>query len=117
MNKKRIVITGMGVLAPNAIGLDSFEEALRTGRSGIRFISQLEALNFGCRVGGVPPLDERVKESYFSPLTLKTLKSSGVIYGSIAGQMAWKDAGLTPANPEEPDWDSGCVFGSGNDGN
>jgi L-asparaginase/Glu-tRNA(Gln) amidotransferase subunit D len=29
--KKRIVITGMGVAAPNAHGLDKFEKALRNG--------------------------------------------------------------------------------------
>ncbi|MEM6628354.1 MAG: beta-ketoacyl-[acyl-carrier-protein] synthase family protein [Bacteroidota bacterium] len=113
MNKQRVVITGMGVVAPNGVGLEAFEKALRMGTSGIRFIPQLAELNFACRVGGIPPLIEGIKEQYFSHLTLRTLKSSGVIYGSIAGQMAWKDAGLQPAAKEEPDWDSGCVFGSG----
>ena len=113
MNSKRIVITGMGVVAPNGIGLEAFGKALRQGQSGIRYLPQLADLNFGCNVGGVPPLTDEIRDSYFSELTLRTLKSSGVIYGSIAGQMAWKDAGLSPAKEEAPDWDSGCILGSG----
>ena len=49
---KRVVITGMGVVAPNGNGLDNYEEALRQGRSGIRFIEKLRDLKFGCQVGG-----------------------------------------------------------------
>jgi 3-oxoacyl-(acyl-carrier-protein) synthase len=31
--KHRVVITGMGVVAPNAVGLDNFLEAIQTGKS------------------------------------------------------------------------------------
>ena len=113
MDSNRIVITGMGVVAPNGIGLETFEQALLQGKSGIRYLPQLADLNFGCKVGGIPPLTDEIRSTYFSELTLRTLKSSGVIYGSIAGQMAWKDAGLSPAGEEAPDWDSGCILGSG----
>ncbi|RKY47109.1 MAG: beta-ketoacyl-[acyl-carrier-protein] synthase family protein, partial [Candidatus Neomarinimicrobiota bacterium] len=54
MNKRRVVVTGLGIIAPNAHGIRDFEEALRKGKSGIRFLPHLEALKFGCRVGGVP---------------------------------------------------------------
>ena len=113
MNRTRVVITGMGVVAPNGVGLSAFNQALGTGESGITYIEKLEELNFGCKVGGIPPLTEEIKHRYFSELTLRTLKSSGVIYGAIAGQMAWTDAGLTPASQEEPHWESGCILGSG----
>ena len=36
--RKRVVVTGMGVAAPNAHGLENYEKALREGKSGIRFI-------------------------------------------------------------------------------
>ena len=52
--KKRVVVTGMGVMAPNGHGLKKFEQALRRGRSGIRYIPELKDLNFSCQVGGVP---------------------------------------------------------------
>ena len=50
---ERVVVTGMGVVAANGHGLDAFEQALREGRSGIRFQERLRELGFGCQVGGV----------------------------------------------------------------
>ena len=35
------------------------------------------------------------------------------IYGVIAGQDAWKDAGLPTIKDGEPDWESGIIFGTG----
>ena len=114
MKTRRVVVTGLGVVAPNGVGLPAFTEALRQGRSGISFRPELAALNFSCQVAGLPPVTEADKARYFSELTLRSLKSSGVIYGVMAGCDAWADAGLEPVPPEaEPDWRSGCVFGSG----
>ena len=36
--EKRVVITGMGVAAPNGVGLRNFENALRQSKSGIKFL-------------------------------------------------------------------------------
>jgi 3-oxoacyl-(acyl-carrier-protein) synthase len=112
---KRVVITGLGVVAPNGVGLKKFENAIRNGVSGVRFIPELEKLNFACQIGGVPDLSETNLDDYFTELQQKNLKASGIIYGCIAALDAWKDAGLTrPENSESPpDWDSGCVFGAG----
>lgn len=115
MQHKRIVITGMGVVSPNGIGLDNFEEALRKGKSGIRKLAKLEELGFACQVGAEPILTESLLEAYFSPLQRKRLTADGLIYGCISAIDAWTDAGLpyskTPT--DEPDWDSGCIFGQG----
>ena len=54
--RRRVVITGMGVVAPNGVGLTDYEQALRQGKSGIRHIPLLDELNFGCTVAGVPPI-------------------------------------------------------------
>ncbi|MDD4953278.1 MAG: beta-ketoacyl synthase N-terminal-like domain-containing protein, partial [Candidatus Omnitrophica bacterium] len=35
MDEKRVVITGIGVIAPNGIGKDEFWQALSKGSSGI----------------------------------------------------------------------------------
>ena len=36
--KLRVVVTGLGVVAPNGVGVPAFEDALREGRSGIRAV-------------------------------------------------------------------------------
>ena len=40
--KHRVVITGMGVVAPNAVGIDNFLAAIQEGRSGITFHQKLQ---------------------------------------------------------------------------
>ena len=111
--KNRVVITGMGVVAPNAVGLEEFETAIRNGKSGIEFHQELADLNFSCQIGGKPKISSEKLKNYFTDLQLRGLKSSGIIYGVIAGTDAWVDAGLVKAGEEEPDWDSGIIFGTG----
>ena len=54
MIKHRVVITGMGVVSPNAIGLENFLKAIQKGKSGITFHQKLRDLKFSCCIGGVP---------------------------------------------------------------
>lgn len=110
---RRVVITGLGVCAPNGIGLKTFSTSLKNGTSGIRFQPKLAELNFGCQVAGEPLVPANLVNDYFTPLQLKGLNASGVVYGVIAGTDAWKDAGLFIKSGEEPDWDSGIIFGTG----
>lgn len=42
MENRRVVVTGMGVIAPNGVGLKSFWEAVSTGKSGIKEISSFD---------------------------------------------------------------------------
>jgi len=63
--KNRVVVTGMGVAAPNAHGLDNFEQALREGRSGIRFIPKLEELKFSCQIAGAPENFDNIRIKIF----------------------------------------------------
>ncbi len=109
----RVVITGLGVVAPNGVGVPAFTNAIKNGVSGIRFYQQLKDLNFSCCIGGIPPVSEELKKQYFSPLQLKNFNSPGILYGCIAGIDAWKDAGLSIDENSDADWDSGTVFGTG----
>ncbi len=112
MKPRRVAITGLGVAAPNGIGLAAFTDALRQGRSGIRFFPELEALGFACCIGGQPALTEELKQRHFSPLERKHWKANNLLYGILAAEEAWSSAGLS-VEREEPDWESGCVFGGG----
>lgn len=115
MKERRVVITGMGVVAPNANGISSFELALQKGISGIRYQPDLEHLQFSCRIAGKPMLDDGFIAQYFDPLELRNFNSSSILYGVIAGIQAWQDAGLPPLS-DKPDWDSGTIFGNGSSG-
>ncbi|HMS68186.1 MAG TPA: beta-ketoacyl-[acyl-carrier-protein] synthase family protein [Saprospiraceae bacterium] len=109
---QRVVVTGLGVVSPNGVGISDFEKAIKAGVSGIKFIPQLDAMNFSCCVGGIPPVTHEMTLQYLTELQLKNFNSSGIIYGCMAGVDAWKDAGLD-ISEDVVDWDSGCVFGTG----
>ena len=51
MSERRVVITGMGVVSPIGIGLDSFWSSLIDGKSGIQRISSLDPSDFYCQIG------------------------------------------------------------------
>ena len=113
---KRVVITGLGVVAPNGVGLDAFTHAIKNGISGIKHDSELERLQFSCQIAGKPEVSTELALHYFTELELRNFNSSGILYGVIAGIDAWKDAGLSMKIKDEPDWDSGTIFGTGTSG-
>ncbi len=110
---KRVVITGLGVCAPNGVGIADFTDALQNGKSGIRFQSKLKDLNFSCQIAGEPLVRDNLVNHYFTPLQLRGLNASGIVFGVLAGTDAWKDAGLSIASKETPDWNAGVIFGTG----
>jgi 3-oxoacyl-(acyl-carrier-protein) synthase len=112
--RKRVVVTGMGVAAPNAHGIDDFEQALRAGRSGIRFQPLLEELKFGCQIAGVPENFDAVRKSYFDHEKLMSINDN-IGYASVSAVDAWNDAGfnLPESGDDNVDWDTGVIAGSG----
>jgi 3-oxoacyl-[acyl-carrier-protein] synthase II len=52
MQKKRVVITGMGVLSPVGCGVEKFWQALLKGQSGIRTVSHFDPAAFDSRING-----------------------------------------------------------------
>ena len=114
--QKRVVITGLGVVAPNGVGLDAFTHAIKNGISGIKHDTELERLQFSCQISGRPEVSTELSLQYFSELELRNFNSTGILYGVIAGIDAWKDAGLSLEINDEPDWDSGTIFGTGTSG-
>ena len=113
---KRVVITGLGVVAPNGTGLQDFRYALLKGVSGIKHDPELQRLLFSCQIAAKPQITEELLSSYFTELEIKNLESTGIVYGVIAGMDAWKDAGLEASPSAYPDWDRGTIFGTGTSG-
>jgi len=110
-SSQRVVITGLGVVASNGVGIEAFTEAIKNGASGIRYFQELKDLGFSCCIGGIPEIDEAVKRQYLTELQLRNFNSHGILYGCVAGIDAWDDAGLSIQ--EEVDFDSGTIFGTG----
>ncbi|WP_339634330.1 beta-ketoacyl-[acyl-carrier-protein] synthase family protein [Bizionia echini] len=112
--ENRVVITGLGVVAPNGVGLTDFIKAIKNGTSGIVYYPELKALGFSCCIGGKPTVSEEKKRDYLTELQLRDFNSSGILYGCMAGMDAWKDAGLSIS--DYTDYDSGTIFGAGTSG-
>ncbi len=114
MTVERVVVTGLGVVASNAHGTASFARALRVGKSGIRFVESLKALNLRCQVGGIPEGIDAIAPRYLAEDELRTMNAN-MVYAAIAAIDAWDDAGLARISPEaaEPDWDTGAIVGTG----
>lgn len=115
---QRIVITGLGVISPNAIGKTAFKKAITAGKSGIRFYPELERLNFKCQVGGIPALSRSRINNFLEQSRLGPVRSTGVLYGCMAAMEAWRDAGLEPLSDAAhvQARESGCIFGTGSNG-
>lgn len=109
--RNRVVITGLGVVAPNGIGIPDFLNAIQNGVSGIKFYPEFEELKFNCQVGGFPQFEIEQLSGYISDTSLYGLKGKGIAYGIRAALDAWVDAGNEIAG-EDTLWDTGCVFGS-----
>ena len=68
--KHRVVITGMGVVAPNGVGLSEFTNAIKKGASGITYHQNLKDLDFSCCIGGIPKVSDEKKTRLFYPFAI-----------------------------------------------
>jgi 3-oxoacyl-[acyl-carrier-protein] synthase II len=91
----RVVVTGIGVVAPNGIGRREFCEAILEGRSGVGFIESFDATGMPIRIAGevrdfdvLPYLGEHRKNV--------KLMSRAVRFAAGASAMAVEDAGIRP---------------------
>jgi 3-oxoacyl-[acyl-carrier-protein] synthase II len=106
--KRRVVVTGMGVITPLGNTVQDFWSALVDGKSGAGPISQFDASNyetkFASEVKGFDPLN-------YMDRKLSQRADLFTLYGIAACQDAMKDSGL---NLEKEDRERiGVVFGAG----
>ena len=103
--RNRVVITGMGVLAPNGIGLEAFWDSLLQGRSGIGPITHFDATDFKSRIAGevkdFHPLD------YIEPELKPKRMARHTQLAYAASMMAIRDAGLVINESDLPQSYSG----------
>src|SRR5687767_2017264 len=49
---RRVVVTGIGVIAPNGVGKTDFWRSIVDGKSGIRRITRFDASKYRCQAAG-----------------------------------------------------------------
>lgn len=108
---KRVVVTGLGVVSPNGIGVPSFLHAIQNGISGIKFLQQYRDLSLSCQVAGMPDFQWESLKNYISEVAFHGLKGTNIGYGLAAALDAWADSGMS-YETDEPRWETGCVFGN-----
>src|SRR4051812_39950424 len=91
---RRVVITGLGVVAPNGIGKDDFWSACLNGKSGVGPIRTFDGSRHPVKIAAeVPDFDVL---AYMPPEQRKSLKvmSRAMRFAVGAAGLAVKDSGL-----------------------
>lgn len=91
MAKKRVVITGVGVIASNGIGREAFSGALFKGVSGIKPVSLFDTAPFKAKAAG--EISAFAAEEFLGAKGLRTLDRSTKL-AACAAKLALDDAGL-----------------------
>lgn len=89
--KDKVVVTGIGVITPIGIGIDSFWESLINGKSGISEITRFNTEQYPTRIAGeVKDFDPK---KYMPDVLVNNLSRFSQL-GLAAAQMAVKDAAI-----------------------
>jgi 3-oxoacyl-[acyl-carrier-protein] synthase II len=108
LSKRRVVITGLGVVSPVGNDVKTAWETVTAGRSGIRAVTRFDTTNFPVHFGG--EIRDLNLEPYMTPKDARRMDAF-MQYGVVAGIQAMRDSGLivTEANSER----IGILMGSG----
>jgi len=107
MNKRRVVITGLGALAPNGNSVPQYWDSLVSGKSGIGYITAFETENLSVKIAG--ELSDFDAQDHFDRKALRKLDPF-TVYHMVSSSEAITQAGLT----QNIDMDRvGVIIGSG----
>jgi beta-ketoacyl-acyl-carrier-protein synthase II len=108
--QRRVVITGLGVIAPNGIGKEPFWDACISGRSGIRRITRFDPSRLTAQIAGeVPNFDPETQG--ITGREIQTI-DRGTQFAVAAANQALQDAGLDAGLSEEERNCTGVYMGS-----
>lgn len=105
--KKRVVITGLGVVSPNGIGKDEFWGNCFAGVSGIKPITLFDTSKYRCHWAG--EISGFQPEQYLGPKGLRNLDRTTLL-ALVAAKLAIEDAKLEITDTNRTD--IGVVLGS-----
>ena len=92
--RRRVVITGLGVVAPNGSKLDDFWDSIRTGKGAAGPLTRFPAGNAPVQIAC--EIKDFVPELYMEPKVARRLDRS-IQYAIAAARLAMSDSGLDAA--------------------
>ncbi|MCG6199957.1 beta-ketoacyl-ACP synthase II [Psychromonas antarctica] len=108
MSKRRVVITGLGMLSPVGNSVEQSWQAVQAGQSGISNIEHFDTEKFACKFAG---LVKNFNAEDYMPKKEARKMDTFIQYGVAAAEQAFQDSGLvvTEENAER----IGVAIGSG----
>ena len=96
MTKRRVVITGMGVVTPCGIGVEKFWDSMLNGKSGVSLIESIDTEKHTVKIAG------EIKDKDFNPEDYMSSKDANRMdrftqFAMVASDEAIADAGLDEA--------------------
>jgi len=91
MEKRRVVVTGMGILSPVGSTLKDYWESLSKGRSGIGQITSFNTENFDCHIAA--EVKNFSPEKYINPKEIRRMDRF-VQFAVVAAKDALSDSGM-----------------------
>lgn len=110
-SRRRVVVSGMGVVSPNGVGVAAFRQAVRRGLSGVDAISLFDPAALSCQIAG--EVKNFRPQDHLPPKELKRVSRS-VPLAIAAAKEALQSARIDAENmtlEEKRSW--GVVIGSG----
>ena len=97
--RRRVFVTGIGVITPIGTGVDAFRAGLRAARSPVRRIDRFDPSEFRSQVAA--QVDDFDPLAWLEPKVARQLDRFSQ-FGLVAGRLALEDARLVPGAPNAP---------------
>ncbi len=113
MEKRTVVITGIGIVSPLGNTREETWEGIKAGKSGIGVVTRFDTSAYACHIAGEVKGFDATK--FIEPKEVKKLDLFSQ-YAIAAGQEAWEDAGLNSTSTGANLFDArrmGAVLGVG----
>lgn len=114
--RRRVVITGLGMVTPLGASVKTTWDKLSQNQSGIRKINRFNTDDLPCKIAGLVPLateeaGEFQPDEYVTPKDQRKIDAF-ILYGIAAASQAIEDSGWQPLNDEMRER-AGVMIGSG----
>ena len=113
---RRVVVTGLGIVAPLGVGVEAVWKRLIEGHSGITGVQGFDVSDLPAKIAGVIPRGETTEgrfnaDDWMAPKDQRKVDPF-ILYAMAAATQAVEDAGWTPDEEEDQDR-TGVMIGSG----